>query len=113
MLFNAYCVIFNVLGKWTNTIVISNCSVNCGEGNRTRIRKCLYNGEPAEGCEGDSVFWEPCYEVCNRGWAIWSEWSDCNENGQKNRTRKCDTKNCPEPLVETVQCDDKTGKRNV
>ncbi|XP_040152490.1 semaphorin-5A isoform X2 [Anopheles arabiensis] len=79
-------------GCWTDW---SPCSVSCGTGTRTRSRQCLsMSGSvtPENDCEGKSVQYESCdMPSCDSflGWGEWSEWSPCNGDNERIRTRAC------------------------
>ncbi|XP_058117992.1 semaphorin-5B [Anopheles ziemanni] len=79
-------------GCWTDW---TPCTVSCGTGTRSRSRQCLsMSGSltPENDCEGKSVQYESC-EMPNcdsfLGWGEWSEWSPCNADNEKLRTRVC------------------------
>ncbi|WAR26351.1 HMCN1-like protein, partial [Mya arenaria] len=99
-------------GNWTE------CSVTCGEGQRSRYRTCS-DPEPDFGGEnctiGNPVLTESCSNVAcpvDGGWGTWESWSacDCNDD-EKNRKRTCDSpspvgagKQCEGNSTETVDC---------
>ncbi|XP_050547311.1 semaphorin-5A-like [Daktulosphaira vitifoliae] len=96
-------------GEWSCWTDYGECSVTCGEGVRKRTRFCMVNGIAAEGCEGSSVSQEPCYMPCEAmvfGWDNWSEWSVCDIDNQKHRTRKCLLEQCLGSDVESIPCFD-------
>lgn len=98
---------FYFLGEWSCWTDFSECSVTCGEGVRKRTRNCMLQGIQAEGCEGPSESLEPCYVPCQNmdmGWEVWSEWSDCDKDSQKHRSRRCTLERCLGPEVESVPC---------
>lgn len=71
----------------------------------------------ADGCEGPSESLEPCYVPCQNidmGWENWSEWSVCDKNNQKQRTRRCALESCVGPEIEYVSCFEanRIGKHN-
>ncbi|XP_055544886.1 semaphorin-5A [Wyeomyia smithii] len=102
-------------GEWGCWSDWSPCSVSCGLGTRTRSRQCLsMSGNVIFGndCEGQSTQYETC-EMPNcdsfLGWSEWSDWSPCNTDGEKMRTRSClvpnpDQKTCQGSEREIRKC---------
>ncbi|XP_039431526.2 semaphorin-5A [Culex pipiens pallens] len=82
-------------GEWGCWSDWSPCSVTCGLGTRTRSRQCLsMSGNVIFGndCEGQSTQYDTCeMPSCDSflGWGEWTEWSPCNTDGEKVRTRQC------------------------
>ncbi|XP_062714042.1 semaphorin-5A [Aedes albopictus] len=102
-------------GEWGCWSDWSPCSVSCGLGTRTRSRQCLsMSGNVIFGndCEGQSTQYDTCeMPSCDSflGWGEWSEWSACNMDDEKVRTRKCliqtpDLKMCQGSDRETRKC---------
>lgn len=107
-----------VSGEWSCWTDFSECSVTCGEGVRKRTRNCVLQGMLADGCEGPSESLEPCYVPCQNtdtGWEGWTDWSACDKDSQKRRTRKCTVERCVGPEVESVPCfeTNRIGKHRV
>lgn len=112
-----FVILLFLLGEWSCWTDFDECSVTCGEGVRKRTRDCMMKGMVAEGCEGPSESLEPCYMPCpntDMGWDAWSEWSACDKDDQKHRTRRCTLERCLGPEVESVSCleTNRIGKRN-
>lgn len=85
---------------------------------RRRTRNCMLNDMLADGCDGPSESLEPCYVPCQNidmGWENWSEWSGCDENNKKQRTRRCAMENCVGPEIESVSCfeTNRVGEHNI
>uniref|UniRef100_UPI00193A61B8 uncharacterized protein LOC120335429 n=1 Tax=Styela clava TaxID=7725 RepID=UPI00193A61B8 len=80
------CVFWNIWSQW------SECSVDCGQGVRTRFRSCA-NGEIGEpGCKGDSEQEDSCTRGNCPFWSNWRTWSGCSETcggGERTRSRRC------------------------
>ncbi|XP_055603585.1 semaphorin-5A [Uranotaenia lowii] len=82
-------------GEWGCWSDWSSCSVSCGLGTRTRTRQCLsMSGNVIFGsdCEGQNTQYDTCeMPSCDSflGWGEWTDWSACNSDGEKIRTRKC------------------------
>ncbi|XP_060837417.1 semaphorin-5A isoform X2 [Rhopalosiphum padi] len=99
-------------GEWSCWTDFNECSVTCGEGVRTRSRKCIQKGTSTEGCDGPYESQEPCYVPCHDmdlGWEDWSEWSVCDKDNLKHRTRKCTFDHCLGPDIESIPCFEKNG----
>lgn len=117
-----HCIFPRSPGEWSCWTDFGECSVatGCGEGVRKRARTCSLKGAPADGCDGPSESLEPCYVPCRNvdagGWDDWSEWSACDRDNRKYRTRRCALERCPTGLdVETASCFEANnihGKRN-
>ena len=87
-------------GGWTNWTDWTNCSADCGGGNRTRTRTCT-NPAPAHGgaqCEGNSSEIQNCNShACpvDGGWTNWTDWTECGGSsscgiqGSQTRSRNC------------------------
>jgi chondroitin sulfate proteoglycan 4 len=107
-----------VSGEWSCWTDFGECSVTCGEGVRKRTRSCMLKGMNAEGCEGPSESHEQCFVPCqsmqNLGWDDWSEWSTCDKDNLKHRTRRCTVEHCPGPADESRPCfeTNEIGKHN-
>ncbi|XP_068688561.1 uncharacterized protein [Montipora foliosa] len=88
------CPIHGGFSKWTK---FSECTRSCGNGTRTRLRKCS-NPQPkrgGRGCLGPDVDIQVCNtQGCpiNGGYAPWTNFSECTKscgNGTQKRTRNC------------------------
>uniref|UniRef100_A0A3Q3W3E6 Uncharacterized protein n=1 Tax=Mola mola TaxID=94237 RepID=A0A3Q3W3E6_MOLML len=97
-------------GNWSEWSLWEECSRNCGQGNRTRIRTC--SDPPAQHggrtCEGKAVevimcSLRPCPVAGN--WGSWLPWSPCSETcgkGMQSRLRLC---NNPPPAFDGRRCE--------
>ena len=94
-----------VYSNWTRW---SSCSVSCGEGRRTRSRKCI------SGTCWDLDDSENCYsgrKCVQTRYSNWSRWSPCSVScgeGRRTRSRKCISGRCWD-LDDSENCD--TGKK--
>jgi hypothetical protein len=84
-------------GQWTG------CSVTCGQGSRTRTRKCSTPG----GCQEQMFETIPC--STSGCMTLWTEWSTCDKvcgGGTQTRIRDCmDSRgNCGGDLMENRKC---------
>ncbi|WAR26346.1 LOW QUALITY PROTEIN: HMCN1-like protein [Mya arenaria] len=93
---------WSLWGNWTE------CSVTCGEGQRSRNRSCS-DPKPAfggENCTIGSFFaTETCRNVVcpvDGGWGTWESWSICDCENEQNRKRKCEN---PSPVGAGKQCE--------
>ncbi|WAR26344.1 HMCN1-like protein [Mya arenaria] len=93
---------WSLWGNWTE------CSVTCGEGQRSRNRSCS-DPKPAfggENCTIGSFFaTETCRNVVcpvDGGWGTWESWSICDCGNEQNRKRKCEN---PSPVGAGKQCE--------
>ena len=86
-----------VNGGWSEFGDWSECSADCGGGDKTRIRTCI-NPAPANGgadCKGESTENQTCnLDPCpvNGGWSEFGDWSTCSADcggGTQTRTRTC------------------------
>lgn len=89
------CNMHRCKGEWSCWSEWTPCSVSCGSGTRQRTRHCLsMNNRELLGvnCEGPAIDQEPCeLPSCESlvGWSPWTVWSECDENGDQHRRRKC------------------------
>ncbi|XP_063708131.1 semaphorin-5A [Culicoides brevitarsis] len=82
--------------QWSCWSEWSACSVSCGVGIQQRYRSCLIEDNDLEGCDGVSKETRDCeMPTCESfmGWSEWSNYSNCNEDGEKVRFRTCLRKN--------------------
>ncbi|XP_061173323.1 SCO-spondin-like [Saccostrea echinata] len=84
-------------GGWSRWSTLSDCSVTCGPGHKTRTRACSHPF-PAHGganCLGVNSEVQNCTEkLCpvNGSWSVWSAFSQCSRTcgyGLKTRRRTC------------------------
>jgi hypothetical protein len=120
------------LSEWSEW---SECSVKCGIGSRTRIRRCDKSRDFLTPCEtGSELIMERtiCNVSCSdndaggeklgegRGgggviegkWSAWSEWSKCSSEcgaGMMQRRRMCLSNVCPGLGLETKACVNNMG----
>ncbi|XP_070189507.1 uncharacterized protein [Littorina saxatilis] len=103
-----------VHGQWSTWAEWSECSAECGGGERTRTRECN-NPTPQAGgdrCDWSSLEINTCNaHACpvNGAWNNWSEWTPCSVtcgNGIRSRDRSCDS---PVPANGGTRC---TGDAN-
>ena len=113
-----YCPIDGGWGKWS---IYSKCSVTCGAGMQTRLRKCdspmpQYGGRDCQGPDKDTI---PCDTGKNcpvhGQWTQWSSWGVCSVycgKGMTQRFRDCSNptplyggKPCPGKGFEEKTCD--------
>ena len=83
--------------NWANT----PCSVTCGRGIRTKIRKC--EGGSNQSCNGPEALTEMCHEEKCPIFSSWESWSDCSAKcggGKKYRQRLCRNR----PQNNQLQC---------
>ncbi|XP_076470391.1 brain-specific serine protease 4-like isoform X2 [Babylonia areolata] len=102
-------------GRWTV------CSVTCGQGTRSRTRRC--DSPPPSGggqyCAGYGFQLQqcqaaPCRTVVNGMWGGWGGWTSCSVTcgqGTRSRTRRCDSpppsgggQYCAGYAVQQTQC---------
>ncbi|KAM5151902.1 semaphorin-5B [Mantella aurantiaca] len=85
-----------VKGSWSCWSSWTQCSATCGGGHYQRTRTCT-NPAPSNGgdiCIGLHTEEALCNTYpCEGGWAEWSEWSMCHEDGTQYRHRYCDVHN--------------------
>ncbi|KAJ1190151.1 hypothetical protein NDU88_006890 [Pleurodeles waltl] len=85
-----------VKGSWSCWSSWSQCSTTCGGGHYQRTRTCT-NPAPSNGgdiCIGLHTEEALCNTYpCEGGWAAWSEWTLCNEEGIQYRSRYCEFHN--------------------
>nr|QGN01372.1 female cement gland secreted 3 [Lepeophtheirus salmonis] len=107
--FEKFCPIHGEWGFWKEW---SDCSASCGEGTKTRIRKCDNpkpdgNGRP---CPGLSMQKGDCLNgYCSNGshWTTWGRWTSCNAtcgHSEKYRLRLCVGSYCKGPSKEILIC---------
>ncbi|XP_043238645.1 semaphorin-5B-like [Amphibalanus amphitrite] len=84
-------------GEWSCWSEWSQCSVSCGVGHRRRSRVCRNRPASSDAgaiCEGHDVAQEACeMPSCTSmdGWLEWTVWSQCDENDEQHRLRRCNT----------------------
>ncbi|MEE6511646.1 hypothetical protein FKM82_018307, partial [Ascaphus truei] len=85
-----------VKGSWSCWSSWTQCSATCGGGHYQRTRTCT-NPAPSNGgdiCIGLHTEEALCNTYsCEGGWAEWSEWSMCNEDGTQYQNRYCEIHN--------------------
>uniref|UniRef100_A0A803KBF5 Semaphorin 5B n=1 Tax=Xenopus tropicalis TaxID=8364 RepID=A0A803KBF5_XENTR len=85
-----------VKGSWSCWSPWTQCSATCGGGHYQRTRTCT-NPPPSNGgdiCIGLHTEEALCNTYpCEGGWAEWSEWSMCHEDGSQYRNRYCEIHN--------------------
>ncbi|XP_072039586.1 adhesion G protein-coupled receptor B1-like [Amphiura filiformis] len=80
------------VGTWSSWGAWSDCSVTCGNGAETRIRRCTGS---AQDCIGDDTDSRICdaEDICPE-WTDWGQWSGCSltcGGGSRRRTRSCNS----------------------
>ncbi|CAJ1068761.1 netrin receptor UNC5D isoform X2 [Xyrichtys novacula] len=95
-----------VNGGWSLWTEWSACNVLCGWGVQKRSRTCT-NPAPLNGgafCEGISAQRITCDALCpiDGAWDHWSEWTVCNSQCKKQRSRGC---NSPQPRHNGKKCE--------
>ncbi|XP_078333125.1 SCO-spondin-like isoform X2 [Crassostrea virginica] len=110
-----------VNGDWSSWGAWGTCSVTCGNGAETRVRKCsnpepMYGGRPCQGHPTESRSCHPKYCSVDGGWSIWHSWSRCSAScggGVRIRVRSCTNpqpahggRSCPGNETETHSCHD-------
>ncbi|KAK7501165.1 hypothetical protein BaRGS_00007650, partial [Batillaria attramentaria] len=96
-------------GEW------SACSTTCGEGQKSRSRRCVdtVSGNLASECQGDTTETRTCDEgacAVPASWASWQPWSACSVTcgtGERTRQRSCSTglvTDCGSDWSETKSC---------
>ena len=88
------CAVEACPGVWQDWGSYSQCSVSCGEGERTRRRTCLGGEVGGPGCEGSDVEISLCgEETCPGSWAEWIAVGGCSEvcgSGKQQEERECE-----------------------
>uniref|UniRef100_A0A3Q2NWY4 Adhesion G protein-coupled receptor B2 n=1 Tax=Fundulus heteroclitus TaxID=8078 RepID=A0A3Q2NWY4_FUNHE len=103
-----------VHGQWEEWSSWSLCSVTCGRGFRTRIRKCM-DGGGVQPCGQPEIQTKPCnIAVCpvEGQWLEWGTWSKCSvtcNTGTQLRQRRCSPSvhgwaECKGPHQESREC---------
>lgn len=93
-------------GGWSEWDDWSECSSECGGGEKKRSRRCD-NPSPTNGgneCVGTAIETAPCNtQACpvDGGWSEWGAWSECM-NGKSTRNRVCDN---PSPAHGGKDCE--------
>lgn len=96
-------------GGWSTWSPWKECSKECGNGERKKVRHCtsprpLYDGRL---CYGMSEYAEGCnYGLCpvHGGWGNWLPWNFCDKpcgGGNRTRYRVCDN---PTPKLDGIYC---------
>ncbi|KAM4549582.1 adhesion G protein-coupled receptor B2 isoform 2-T2 [Fundulus diaphanus] len=107
-------IISSVHGQWEEWSSWSLCSVTCGRGFRTRIRKCM-DGGGVQPCGQPELQTKPCnIAVCpvEGQWLEWGTWSKCSvtcNTGTQLRQRRCSPSvhgwaECKGPHQESREC---------
>ncbi|XP_036000864.1 adhesion G protein-coupled receptor B2 isoform X12 [Fundulus heteroclitus] len=107
-------IISSVHGQWEEWSSWSLCSVTCGRGFRTRIRKCM-DGGGVQPCGQPEIQTKPCnIAVCpvEGQWLEWGTWSKCSvtcNTGTQLRQRRCSPSvhgwaECKGPHQESREC---------
>ncbi|XP_015227036.1 PREDICTED: adhesion G protein-coupled receptor B2-like isoform X1 [Cyprinodon variegatus] len=107
-------IISSVHGHWEEWSSWSLCSVTCGRGFRTRIRKCM-DGGGVKPCGQPEIDTKPCnIAVCpvEGQWLEWGAWSKCSvtcNTGTQLRQRRCSPSvhgwaECKGPHQESKEC---------
>ena len=88
-------------GVWSQWSYYDACTKNCGGGtkNRTRICDKPHHGADCLGKNGNKFGNDEVEEetktcntqMCSNQWAAWGEYSDCDRNCVKSRTRHCNS----------------------
>lgn len=103
--------------EWSNW---SECSVRCGIGTRSRLRKCS-KAKMDFPCDGNELIMERsvCSSDCSNQvinktyqWSVWSDWSSCSVScgqGYSIRKRMCPGDSCVGPPHEIRFCASSIG----
>ncbi|XP_067662288.1 hemicentin-1-like isoform X1 [Haliotis asinina] len=84
-------------GNWGQWMDWTSCSVSCGGGSRTRVRRCdnprsQYGGADCVGPEQQVDYCNSEHCPVHGNWALWSTWGECSRScggGQMKRFRTC------------------------
>ena len=79
-------------GYWANWQAWGKCTVTCGLGVKSRIRKCVGGTSGKGGCQGSYEDITPCNTQVCPSWTNWQPWSACTETcggGFQRRARYC------------------------
>ena len=79
-------------GYWANWQGWGKCTVTCGLGVKSRIRKCVDGTSGQGGCQGSYEDITPCNTQVCPSWTNWQPWSACTETcggGFQRRARYC------------------------
>lgn len=79
-------------GYWANWQGWGKCTVTCGLGVKSRIRKCVDGTSGKGGCQGSYEDITPCNTQVCPSWTNWQPWSACTETcggGFQRRARYC------------------------
>lgn len=96
---------------WSEWMAWCTCSKTCGDGRRTRQRKCLH-GIIGQDCIGEHLEFSDCNDGPCPEWTSWSSWSSCSVTcgeGEITRTRTCTYngivgQDCIGSAIETKKC---------
>ncbi|XP_074654579.1 SCO-spondin-like [Tubulanus polymorphus] len=105
-----------VNGEWEPWSSWDPCSHTCGNGTKTRTRKCYGQAHGGEACPGSNTDTAFCYiRSCaiDGVWLNWGDWSQCSAtcgNRTRYRTRQCDGpyfggNACPGNDTDTEECE--------
>ncbi|XP_067938990.1 coadhesin-like [Watersipora subatra] len=84
-------------GNWSEWGPYGYCSVECGQGTKTRHRSCdspapAYGGDDCYGSDKDSTYCHASACPVDGSWSSWDSWSSCSGEcgeGYRVRSRSC------------------------